>query len=54
LWGEEDQWIPCEQAYLLQSKIKGSKLVAVPDSGRIIVEEEPATLIAGIRMFFED
>jgi pimeloyl-ACP methyl ester carboxylesterase len=33
LWGEEDLWIPCEQAYLLQSKIKGSKLVTVPNSG---------------------
>ena len=54
LWGEEDQWIPCEQAYLLKSKIKGSKLVTVPDSGHLVIEEEPATLVAEIRMFFEN
>ncbi|GGK68148.1 alpha/beta fold hydrolase [Amphritea balenae] len=53
LWGEEDQWIPCEQAYLLQSKIPGSKLVTVPDSGHLVIEEEPATLAAEIRAFFE-
>jgi pimeloyl-ACP methyl ester carboxylesterase len=54
LWGEEDQWIPCKQAYLLQSKIKGSKLVTVPDSGHLVIEEEPATLVAEIRQFFEN
>ena len=54
LWGEEDQWIPCEQAYVLQSKIKGSKLVTVPDSGHLVIEEDPATLVAEIRMFFEN
>lgn len=53
LWGEEDQWIPCEQAYLLQSKIAGSKLVTVPNSGHLIIEEKPATLVGEIRIFFE-
>jgi pimeloyl-ACP methyl ester carboxylesterase len=53
LWGEEDQWIPCEQAYLLQSKIKGSKLVTVPDSGHLVIEENPAALAAEIRLFFQ-
>ena len=54
LWGEEDQWIPCEQAYLLQRKIKGAKLVTVPDSGHLVIEEDPATLVAEIRMFFDN
>jgi pimeloyl-ACP methyl ester carboxylesterase len=53
LWGEEDQWIPCEQAHLLQSKIKGSKLVTVPDSGHLVIEENPAALAAEIRLFFQ-
>jgi len=53
LWGEEDQWIPCEQAYILQSKIKGSKLVTVPNSGHLVIEEAPAVLSAEIRAFFE-
>ena len=53
LWGEEDQWIPCDQAYLLQSKIKGSKLVTVPNSGHLVIEENPAVLVAEIRKFFK-
>jgi len=52
LWGEEDQWIPCEQAYLLQSKIKGSTLVTVPNSGHLVIEEEPSALAEEIRIFF--
>jgi pimeloyl-ACP methyl ester carboxylesterase len=54
LWGEEDQWIPCEQAYLLQRKIKGAKLLTVPDSGHLVIEEDPATLVAEILMFFDN
>lgn len=52
LWGEQDQWIPCEQAYRLQSKIKGSKLVTVPETGHLIIEERPAILAEEIRAFF--
>ncbi len=53
LWGEEDQWIPCEQAYLLKSKIKGSTVVTVPNSGHLVIEENPAALTAEIRVFFD-
>ena len=53
LWGEQDQWIPCEQAYLLQRKIKGSKLVTVTDSGHLVTEENPAAIAAEIRLFFQ-
>lgn len=54
LWGEEDQWIPCEQAYLLQSKIEGSKLVTVPSTGHLVIEENPVMLAKEIRDFFEN
>lgn len=54
LWGEEDQWIPCEQAYFLQSKIEGSKLVTVPGSGHLLIEEAPSVLAAEIRTFFDN
>lgn len=54
LWGEQDQWIPSEQAYMLQSKIKASKLVTVPNSGHLVIEEDPARLSAEIRKFFEN
>lgn len=54
LWGEEDQWIPCEQARLLHSKIKGSKVVTVPGSGHLVIEEKPDALVTEIRKFFEN
>ncbi|WP_350338023.1 alpha/beta fold hydrolase [Sessilibacter corallicola] len=53
LWGEEDQWIPCEQAYLLQSKIENSKLVTVPNTGHLVIEEDPVRLVKEIRSFFD-
>jgi pimeloyl-ACP methyl ester carboxylesterase len=53
LWGEEDQWIPREQAYTLQRKINGSKLVTIPKTGHLVIEENPAALAAEIRLFFE-
>ena len=52
LWGEEDQWIPCEQASLLQRKINGSQLVTIPGSGHLVIEENPAALGVEIRTFF--
>lgn len=54
LWGEEDQWIPLEQAYLLNSKIKGSKVVTVPNSGHLIIEEKPSVLVTEILSFLGD
>lgn len=53
LWGEEDQWIPVEQAHVLHSKIKGSKLTTVPESGHLVIEEKPEALVKEIREFFE-
>ncbi|GAB4195496.1 MAG: alpha/beta hydrolase [Wenzhouxiangellaceae bacterium] len=53
LWGEEDQWIPCEQAYSLKNKIEGSKLVTVPNTGHLVIEENPSLLVTEIRKFFE-
>lgn len=52
LWGEEDQWIPSDQAYLLQNKIAGSTLYTVPNSGHLVIEEEPDVLAREIRKFF--
>ncbi|GEM81744.1 alpha/beta fold hydrolase [Vibrio superstes] len=52
LWGEKDQWIPVEQAYLLHSKIKGSKLVTIPESGHLVIEEKPEILVKEIKAFF--
>lgn len=52
LWGEEDTWIPIEQAYILHSKIKNSKIITVPDTGHLVIEENPSKLIKEILKFF--
>lgn len=54
LWGEEDTWIPCEQAYALQREIRGSKLITVPNTGHLVIEENPTALATEIRKFFAD
>lgn len=51
LWGEEDEWIPCEKAYSLQEKIAGSSLATIPNSGHLVIEEEPAVLSKLIKGF---
>jgi len=53
LWGEEDKWIPCKQAKLLQGKIKGSRLVLIPKAGHLVIEEKPAFLLKEIHKFLE-
>lgn len=53
LWGEEDQWIPCEQGKTLQSKIEGSQFITVPNTGHLIIEENPTQLAIEIKTFFE-
>lgn len=54
LWGEEDQWIPSEQAYFLNNRIKNSRVVTVPNSGHLVIEEKPSELIAEILSFLSE
>ena len=51
LWSEQDQWISCEQAYRLQSEIPKSKLVTIPDTGHLVIEEKPDVLADEILSF---
>ena len=51
LWGEEDKWIPVEQAHALHQLIPASKLVTVPQAGHLIIEERPEILISEIKTF---
>ncbi|QDF29118.1 alpha/beta fold hydrolase [Halarcobacter anaerophilus] len=53
LWGQEDKWIPCSQAYELQKKIKKAQLITIPDAGHLIIEEKPQILVQEIKKFFE-
>jgi pimeloyl-ACP methyl ester carboxylesterase len=51
LWGEEDKWIPIEQAYSLHQLIPNSKLVTVPQAGHLVIEERPEILFREIKEF---
>ena len=53
LWGKEDKWIPCEQAYVLHNHIKDSKVVTIQNAGHLVIEEKPQALLAEIRDHFE-
>jgi len=53
LWGEEDTWIPVEQAYRLQQKISGAELKTIPETGHLVIEEAPVMLSKEIIEFFK-
>lgn len=52
LWGEEDTWIPCTQAFELQKKIANAKLVTIEGAGHLVIEEKPQRLVKEIHQFF--
>lgn len=52
LWGEEDTWIPCTQAFELQKKIAHAKLVTIEGAGHLVIEEKPKRLVDEIHQFF--
>jgi pimeloyl-ACP methyl ester carboxylesterase len=51
LWGEEDHWLPLEQGHLLHSKIPGSTLKVIPDSGHLMQEDAPEAIVANLLKF---
>lgn len=51
LWGENDAWIPPNQAYALHDAIPNSELTIVPDAGHLVIEERPDQLLQAIRSF---
>ena len=53
LWGEEDKWIPVEQAHSLHQLIPNSKLVTVPQTGHLVIEERPEILVREIKGFLD-
>jgi pimeloyl-ACP methyl ester carboxylesterase len=44
VWGEEDSWIPVEQAHGLAALIPGARLELVEDAGHLIQLDQPAEL----------
>ena len=51
LWGREDTWIPLERGEVLHDMIAGSLLHVIPDSGHLVIEEQPDQLIEKISPF---
>ncbi|MGH7779081.1 MAG: alpha/beta fold hydrolase [Candidatus Binataceae bacterium] len=49
--GADDKGTPPADAEIIQSKIRGAKLVTIPDSGHVIVHERPAELQASVDSF---
>ena len=51
LWGEEDKWIPVEQAHSLHQLIPNSKLVTVPQAGHLVIDDGSEILVREIKEF---
>ena len=44
IWGDKDQSVPVEDAYLINEKIKNSKLVIIPDADHLMHKKIPEIL----------
>ena len=51
IWGEDDQLIDVSNAYLFEKDIKQSKLVVIPKTGHVPMEENPAATLLAIKSF---
>ncbi|CAM3207612.1 alpha/beta hydrolase [Nocardioides dubius] len=51
LWGADDDVLPREQATLLRAAIPGSRLVIYPDTGHLVLWEQPSRVAADIVEF---
>ncbi|UZR97509.1 alpha/beta fold hydrolase [Chondrinema litorale] len=51
LWGEEDTWIPLDKGKKLHKLIPKSEMQIIPNSGHLVIEEEPLKLVEKIKKF---
>jgi len=51
IWGENDPWIPIEDANRFHKDISGSTLVVIPKCGHVPEEEKPAEVVKAILDF---
>lgn len=52
LWGEDDDWIPLENAEYLASNLGVERLSMVPNSGHLVQEDAPEAIVAEAHAFF--
>lgn len=53
IWGEEDTWIPAEQARRLAAAIPGARLRIIPAAGHLVQVDAPEALLEAIREALE-
>jgi rifampin ADP-ribosylating transferase len=51
IWGERDELLPLADGDALAAAIPGSRLVAYPDTGHLVLWEEPARIAADLTAF---
>jgi len=48
LWGEQDDWVPLEQAFILRSALDAPEVRVIPDAGHVVQEDNPAAIIDAV------
>jgi pimeloyl-ACP methyl ester carboxylesterase len=54
IWGENDTWVPPEDALRFHTDISGSMLVMIPECGHLPEEEEPERFVAAVLDFMSE
>jgi pimeloyl-ACP methyl ester carboxylesterase len=50
LWGGNDEWIPMDNAFKFEDAIENSRVVIMPETGHIPMEERP---LESLKIAFE-
>lgn len=51
MWGEEDTWVPIEQARRWLADLPDARLLRYPDTGHMPMEERPQVSVADLQLF---
>ncbi len=53
IWGEQDKWVPVEDAYEFQERIPRAELVIYEDLGHLPFEEAPSSTLKDLKEFLQ-
>lgn len=53
LWGEKDQWIPCDRGHSLAKRIPGASLQMIPYASHLVQEDAPEAIVAAVLNFLD-
>jgi pimeloyl-ACP methyl ester carboxylesterase len=54
VWGNEDAWLPVEQAHRLRELIPGARLQVIEDAGHLVQLDQPAALATTLTTWLTD